>query len=222
MDLRATLATCADPAFASDASGKIVAWNRAAEELTGLRRDRVLGRPCAEVLAGRDVHGNLHCTPSCIIRQQVGRGEPVHRFQLALSVPAGQLTISVSVLCLLTDASGGPLYIHLLEEQPEERPGQPAGLAAGGTRRSAPRRCPPPPGGQEGRQDACRPDRGPLTPREREVLGLLAQGADIRRIARKLGISHATTRSHVQHVLDKLNVHSQLQAVVVAFRDGLL
>lgn len=65
------------------------------------------------------------------------------------------------------------------------------------------------------------PDIG-LTPRELEVLRLLGQGRDPRGIARELGVSLHTCRGYVKCVLAKLDVHSQLEAVVVASRSGLI
>ena len=54
----------------------------------------------------------------------------------------------------------------------------------------------------------------PLTPREMEVLRQLAMGRDVRGISRELGISVNTCRSYVKALLAKLEVHSQLEAVV--------
>jgi DNA-binding NarL/FixJ family response regulator len=61
-----------------------------------------------------------------------------------------------------------------------------------------------------------------LTPREREVLTLMAQAQDAQRIAEKLGISVNTARGYVQQVLEKLDAHSRLEAVVRANELGLL
>lgn len=61
-----------------------------------------------------------------------------------------------------------------------------------------------------------------VTPREREVLRLLAQGLDNYAIAKQLGISYGTTRSHVRNLLAKLEVHSKMQAVVKAGELGLI
>ena len=55
-----------------------------------------------------------------------------------------------------------------------------------------------------------------LTAREREVLALISQGLDNKSIAAALGIRVTTARSHVQRVLEKLGVHSKLQAVQFA------
>jgi DNA-binding NarL/FixJ family response regulator len=63
---------------------------------------------------------------------------------------------------------------------------------------------------------------GQLTPREKEVLGLMADGLDNRAIAERLVISFTTVRGHVQRVLEKLDAHSKLEAVVRAARYGLL
>jgi NarL family two-component system response regulator LiaR len=61
-----------------------------------------------------------------------------------------------------------------------------------------------------------------LTPREREVLGLMGQGLSNKRIARALGVSEKTVKSHVGHVLAKLGVADRTQAAVLAVRAGLL
>lgn len=61
-----------------------------------------------------------------------------------------------------------------------------------------------------------------LTPRELQVLRLLGQGHDPRTIAKELGVSLHTCRGYVKSILAKLDVHSQLEAVVVATRTGLI
>lgn len=61
-----------------------------------------------------------------------------------------------------------------------------------------------------------------LTPREREVLTRLARGESTTVLARAMGVTRSTARSHVQSVLTKLGVHSQREAVIVAARNGLV
>lgn len=63
---------------------------------------------------------------------------------------------------------------------------------------------------------------GRLTPREKEVLSLLAEGGDNDTIAQALVISPQTARTHIQNVLVKLGVHSRLEAAAVAIQNGLL
>jgi DNA-binding NarL/FixJ family response regulator len=57
---------------------------------------------------------------------------------------------------------------------------------------------------------------GSLTPREREILTLMAEGLDNRRIADRLHVAYPTVRSHVRRVLQKLGARSRLEAVVKA------
>jgi DNA-binding NarL/FixJ family response regulator len=61
-----------------------------------------------------------------------------------------------------------------------------------------------------------------LTRREREVLALLAEGADNEGIARTLVISPQTARTHIQNILGKLSVHSRLEAAAFVTQNGIL
>lgn len=58
-----------------------------------------------------------------------------------------------------------------------------------------------------------------LTEREREILGLLSDGRSNKEIARVLGISDATVKVHIKHVLSKLNMKSRLEAAVWALQN---
>jgi DNA-binding NarL/FixJ family response regulator len=76
---------------------------------------------------------------------------------------------------------------------------------------------------ERARQDAERASLlATLTQRERETLDLMAQGLDNRAIAERLVVSLNTVRGYVQSVLEKLNVHSKLEAVARASEYGLL
>ena len=66
------------------------------------------------------------------------------------------------------------------------------------------------------------PGRMDLTYREVEVLERLAAGIDAHELARELGISYTTVRTHIQHILWKLDVHSQVAAVARARSRGLV
>ena len=61
-----------------------------------------------------------------------------------------------------------------------------------------------------------------LTGREREILGLIAEGLTNGAIAKRLFISVNTVRNHVQNILAKLDAHSKLEALSIAIRDGLI
>ena len=61
-----------------------------------------------------------------------------------------------------------------------------------------------------------------LTDRELEVLKLVAQGLNNREIAKRLFISENTVKNHVRNILEKLQLHSRMEAVVYAVREKLL
>jgi DNA-binding NarL/FixJ family response regulator len=63
---------------------------------------------------------------------------------------------------------------------------------------------------------------GQFTPRELDILNLLAEGLDTTAMASRLGIAPHTVEWHVRHVIEKLHVHSKLQAVIAAARKGLI
>ncbi|HEX5862387.1 MAG TPA: response regulator transcription factor, partial [Nocardioides sp.] len=57
-----------------------------------------------------------------------------------------------------------------------------------------------------------------LTPRELDVLRLVAQGLTTRQIGKQLSITENTVKNHVRHTLEKLQLHSRLDAVMYAIR----
>jgi DNA-binding NarL/FixJ family response regulator len=72
------------------------------------------------------------------------------------------------------------------------------------------------------RHAAPAPTTSPLTPREREVLRLLAEGLAADEIAKELFISKKTVGTHLEHIFTKLGVRSRAQAIAVAYRDELV
>ena len=64
--------------------------------------------------------------------------------------------------------------------------------------------------------------RPKLTDRELEVLQLAADGLTNRQIGRKLHISENTVKNHMRNILEKLHLHSRMEAVVYAVREKLL
>ena len=61
-----------------------------------------------------------------------------------------------------------------------------------------------------------------LTPREREILQLLADGLSNGEVAQKLFISQETVKSHVRHILTKLEADTRTHAVAIALRDAII
>jgi DNA-binding NarL/FixJ family response regulator len=65
--------------------------------------------------------------------------------------------------------------------------------------------------------------RGPqLSPRELEVLGLLAEGLGVAPIARKLYVSESTAKTHISKIYEKLGAANRAQAIMTAVRTGLI
>ena len=77
-------------------------------------------------------------------------------------------------------------------------------------------------------EPARRPEMGTafagsaLTPRQREVLALLAEGASTTQIATTLNLAEETVRNHIRQLLRRLGVHTRLAAVAYARREGLI
>jgi DNA-binding NarL/FixJ family response regulator len=90
-------------------------------------------------------------------------------------------------------------------------------LAPSITRRLVERFAPrPAPAGSPGR------DLSALTPREQEVMGLVARGMSNAELAAALTLSEATVKTHVARILTKLGLRDRVQAVVLAYETGLV
>ncbi len=191
-------------AFVRGPAGAIVSWNLAAERLLRRSGRDVVGRPCFEVLAGRDVFGNRHCAEACPVWTTACRRETVRTFRLEVEDGYRKpLWLAVSIVVLRDRDDPEPSLLHLLEAVPAS--------VSSWTR------------------DSWRTPAGTelpyeldgLTRRESEVLGLLGRGLGTDAIARDLGISRTTVRNHVQRCLGKAGAHSRLELVRIADRVGL-
>ena len=189
------VASTNDIGFVTDRDGVIHGWNEAAEEAFDIAAGEAAGKPCWELLQGKDAFGNDYCGSACPLMRMALEGRRVRRCQLYFSDAAGVAKpYSVMTLLLRGVEPLDPAIIHFLHPAVWDRRSSPAkenGLSANH-------------------------QRGELTAREAEVLGLLAEGQSTAAVARTLRISEATTSNHIQHILHKLNVHSRLEAVVLA------
>ena len=180
----------ADPAFAVDVCGRILSWNQGARDFLGYSCGEAVGERCFELLVGRDVFGNRFCRRACPVREMAGQNEPVHHFEISLRTASGAMAdTGVTVLLVPNGGSSGVRVVHAL--QPAKAPAavRPEIALSDGLAR--------------------------LTPRELEVLALIADGRNTAEVAAALFIGTATVRHHSQSILRKLGVHSRLEAAAV-------
>jgi DNA-binding CsgD family transcriptional regulator len=197
-------ASTAEPAFATDMCGTIVAWNREAATLLGYRAGKAVGRRCYRLLAGTDLFGNSFCSAACPVLRAVRRHEPLHRFPANLRKADGtSVCVRVSALSTPLLSARRQCVLHVLE--PCVNCGETKAL-----------------GDSLSATTAGNGAANGISKREFEVLGLMSQGSSTGDMSLALCISTATVRNHVQHLLDKLGAHSRLDAVCVARRQGIL
>ncbi len=200
---------------AVNAQYHIVGWNRAAEQLFGLKQQEALGRLCYEVVAGKDAQGRPVCGCRCPPMQLASRGLPVAALDMERSGSSGTAQ-ALSCISLVTHANGGsrsPVLLHIFRPN-DDRLKLRAILRE--LAQIVNQQCVQP-AGVPGRQ----PDV-PLTARELEVLRLLRQGLGTKDIASRLFISPLTVCNHIKHAREKLQAHTRLQAVSAAERLALL
>jgi DNA-binding CsgD family transcriptional regulator len=208
------LAAGEPPAFASDSDDRIIFWNRGAERILGRPAAQALGRKCFEVVGGRDVFGNRFCQENCVVATMTRKGEPVQALEMAVEGSGRPQNVCVTIFQIPGARPELRTIVHVLQRVDEtsrlaralERVG--ARVPGAATIQLATKR------------PADAPASAPLTEREREILRCVASGLQNKEIAQKCGISLATVRNHIHNILEKLDVHSKLEAVSLSFRSG--
>lgn len=103
------------PRFANDDRGRLVRWNKAAEELLGYRGEEVLGRSCHDVVCGRDIFGNRFCLPGCPHVNEAHQDRPLHDFVMDMRTAGGTtLRARLSVRSRRSRTSRRLLMIHTI------------------------------------------------------------------------------------------------------------
>jgi PAS domain S-box-containing protein len=185
-----------DPAYSVDERGCMSGWNGPAEGLLGYSRNEILGRPCHEVLRGRDVFGNPFCEPDCPLLLMARRRETVRHFQMDVYAQDGTAFRVLCFVVVIPDSRAGSFsLLHLL--RPVNQPLSPW-------------------------PDHKGPGPLDLTARELEVLRLLVRGSTTREMAETMNISTSTVRKHVQNLLRKVGAGSRLAAVLAALENRIL
>jgi PAS domain S-box-containing protein len=202
-------ARTADAVFVVDPDLRVVHWDARAESLTGLMAEETVGKPCYEALQGECEGGSSFCTRECSVMRLARTGQPPSSYDMCLSTRWGlERWVGVSILSI--DTEEGPYLVHLLRDaqKAHETLEMARGLIRLSSRESAPTPDPR--------------DVPALTPRQLEVLELLAEGRSAKEIGQGLYLSEATVRNHVRSLLQALGAHSQLEALAKARKLGLL
>jgi PAS domain S-box-containing protein len=99
--------------FSTDPDGRITEWNAEAERLTGIAASGAEGRPCWEVIAGRDPAGGLVCHPGCSAARLAREGWPVRCFEVDVRTSNGDRRLALSTIVLRGDE---PVILHTIQD----------------------------------------------------------------------------------------------------------
>ncbi len=202
-------------AYAMDMDRRITFWSRSAERIAGHEASRVVGRQCYEVLYGLPEQPSAPtCVSGCFTLSlaDAERIAPVSHVRMRCA-SGKRKRVAVMTLLIPGTSTEPPVLVHLFHERASElgtwtenrafRRGRSPGLRSGPSRSR---------GGR---------DLGPLTPREWEVVELLAEGCNTSEIAARLHLSTHTVRNYVRNAQEKLHASSRLALVLAAQRLGL-
>jgi PAS domain S-box-containing protein len=198
----------------------ILYWNQVAEEILGYSQLEVAGRPCYEILEGRDDRGRLICREYCRVAMTALHGGTVTNYDSSVRTKSGDIRwINMSTFILPTNSTGAEsVLVHLFRDASKKKQNQQFiehMLTAAKQLQNGEL-------SQSNSSMSVEQQGSNLTGREREVLALLAQGSSTIDIAQSLFISPATVRNHIRNILQKLQVHSRLEAVIYAQEHGLI
>jgi DNA-binding CsgD family transcriptional regulator/PAS domain-containing protein len=185
-------------------SGRIVYMNERAAELLGADVGNATGRPCHEVVASRTATGAPFCASRCrVVAECDGGGEVApHEVQVGGRGGGGRHWLQMTSIPIESPDRARRWIVHIAHVLDRSRRIE-LHMARVAARSEEIREV-----------DEARARR-PLSPREREVLELLAHDVELRQVAARLGITYVTVRNHVQHVLAKLGAHSVEEAVAM-------
>jgi PAS domain S-box-containing protein len=212
------LDNAADGAFIVDRSLRIQFWNEAAEEILGFSKKEAEGQFCYQLLQGIDEGGELICKEHCQILKLALRSDPVSNYDLQVSTSEGEpYWLNMSILSLGLGASGnGKMIVHMFRDVSQKKRDEFLFSRLLETARTYQKLS-----GKNHNNEALSPVEE-LTPRQHEVLALLAHGFGTEGIADNLTISQNTVRNHIQQILEKFRVHSRVEAIAFALKNGLL
>jgi PAS domain S-box-containing protein len=210
------LKNSADGAFVIDESLRIVYCNKVAEAILGLDNQDIVGHFCYQLLRGHDDGMHLVCKARCQVARMALNSKPVPNYDIQITTNYGiKRWLNMSVLAYRTgDNNEKKVIVHLFHDLNHKKVNErilTQNIRMGNCNQDFPTKS----------ETEMGPHLKRLTPREQETLALLAKGHSTGEIGERLSISQNTARNHVQHVLQKLQVHSRLEAVAYVFKHDI-
>lgn len=202
-------AQSSDAVFGIDAAGRIRYTNGKFERLMGYSCKQLCGTWCAEVLCGKDMHGQSFCGPHCPIPKTVVDQTSVSDFDLVVNCAKGdQVLVNIGASYISKEqreqAGRVNVFFSMREVNPQRLLQRMAMAPVDRSVKSGLR------------------EYGRLTSREKQILGLAAEGMNTLRIANHLSISTQTVRTHFKNIYPKIDVNSRTEAVVYSLQQGLI
>jgi len=187
----------------TDSEWKVRYLNEQAERLLDRPASDCLDRACHSVVNGVHPSGEPYCTdygPVAEMLQGSRKIEPVE-FLLTGEDPDDRHWIQVFPITVEAPDDSGPWLVHCAQSIDKRRRVEEYFVKVAL------------------RTQSEKPERPSLlerlTPRETEILDLLAEDRTLHAVANALGITYNTVRNHVQNILSKLDVHSTMEAVAL-------
>ena len=209
----------ADGAFVVDEQLRIQFWNEPAEKIMGFGNGDVIGQKCYRILQGSDEQSRLICKACCQVAHSALKSEPVPNYDMRVNTNQGdERWLNMSVITPKMGRNGAQkVIVHLFRDISHKKDDEILFRRILDTAQRY----------QNisfvlDNEIESNPLVERLTKREREVLALLARSLSTQEIAEALFISPNTARNHIQRILQKLNVHSRLEAVTYTLNKGLL
>ncbi len=207
----------ADPVFAVDQELRVISWNEAIEALLGFEREEVQGKHCYDLFGCRDGGGRTLCHRNCLdlLMKQQQEMMPAQEFQVRTK-EGRQIWVSISTVLIPSTWRESTVLLHVFRNISHQKEvEQMVEQLLSSVDRLSMRM------GDNSRGRLPTPSTlASLTDREREVLRVLASGASTQAIARRLLISPATARHHIENILNKLGVRTRLEAVSLVLKNN--
>lgn len=210
------LYSAVDGAYAVDEKQRIIYWDPGCEEMFDRSTQWVLGRPCYSVVCGKNpVTGAEFCNRNCPVARLGSGSVGPNNFTISTQGKDQQaMNVTVNIALVPSTCKKGWISMHLLHRGDNQNILESLELSQPGPVKR--------PYSTAASLGKCDLNVSRLSKRENEVLQLLAEGLALDLISKRLNISRTTVRNHIQHLQQKLGVHSQTAAVAYAYRHNLV